>query len=784
MILFGATSLTIDPAAPWSAPGVGLLALLGVAAVLVLLTLWTYHGVRNVGGRRVALILALRLAALFLTALVLLRPSLAFEEDETAMPSKLLILGDYSASAQTTDAFNGQSRWDNMQRILKSSPVTEALERLAADKVEVAYYLGAGDVRAFSPDIQPNGKTTDIGYWLHELWQRHGREQNLRGLVLLSDGADHGARFSALEKAALYRGSCPIYTFGLGRTTTTPKQNDIELKEIRVAPDPVSVKGKLTVQGFVNAPGFENSIVNVSLWIEERGKAPRQAGSTKREVLKKTQRNEINFECDAPDQAGEIKVTLKIEPLPGEVSILNNEVTTYVSVTKDGVYILWVEGRLPHLEATTAIRWALSKDQRFRVYFAECLQQEKPKAAAEDWRNFDNHAYDVIVIGDISAERFAGGKKSEVFEKLRELVTHGKGLLMMGGHETFGNSDWHHPFAADVASLLPVEINVQGQIEEPVRMVPTPDGKTYVLQLTNSVAGNEKLWKELPPLDGITRLGKVKPTAKTFAAGPADEPILAYHQIGDGRVMALAGDTMWKVWRRSPETLKAYQTFWMQMMLFLAKQENMEGNVKIVLDRRRLKAHPGERLPFTVSVRGKSGVDVPNPQFTVKVTAPDKKTYDVEVQRDVAEFRGLYQMSEAAGEYRIEASVKGKDAQGNDLDLKPGEAHFLGYGEDWETQRTAADHDLLAKIADVSGGRFQLADERKLAQLLEEIHAARQNQPRPRRDLWPDWRRHPGSDSVGDQLGTLWSTAALACFVLFVALVCTEWYLRRRWGLV
>ena len=51
-------------------------------------------------------------------------------------------------------------------------------------------------------------------------------------------------------------------------------------------------------------------------------------------------------------------------------------------------------------------------------------------------------------------------------------------------------------------------------------------------------------------------------------------------------------------------------------------------------------------------------------------------------------------------------------------------------------------------------------------------------------EIWPDWRRHPPSDALGDQLTTLWNSTALPCFLAFVTLLCTEWYLRRRWGLV
>ena len=87
-------------------------------------------------------------------------------------------------------------------------------------------------------------------------------------------------------------------------------------------------------------------------------------------------------------------------------------------------------------------------------------------------------------------------------------------------------------------------------------------------------------------------------------------------------------------------------------------------------------------------------------------------------------------------------------------------------------------------LATASGGRFTLADEHKLAELLEERLGSTEKLTHAKVDHWPDWHRHPASDSLRDQLSTLWNTAALPSFLLFVALLSVEWYLRRRWGLV
>ena len=94
---------------------------------------------------------------------------------------------------------------------------------------------------------------------------------NLRGLLLFSDGRDNGSRYSAVEKAAVWRGICPVNPFALGRETTTTRQGDIAFVDpITVEPDQVFVKTKFKIKGQVRAPGFSNAFVNLRLLIDDK----------------------------------------------------------------------------------------------------------------------------------------------------------------------------------------------------------------------------------------------------------------------------------------------------------------------------------------------------------------------------------------------------------------------------------------------------------------------------------------------------------------------------------
>jgi hypothetical protein len=189
-------------------------------------------------------------------------------------------------------------------------------------------------------------------------------------------------------------------------------------------------------------------------------------------------------------------------------------------------------------------------------------------------------------------------------------------------------------------------------------------------------------------------------------------------------------------------------------------------------------------LAFTLRARDKDGSELKNQEFTVKVTSPDKEVSDVPVAIDGGEYRGYFLKTAVPGVYRLEASVKSKDSAGNEIATAPSVVHFLGYAQDREMLRPGADHELLTKIANVSGGRFALADERKLASLLEELISERDSLTQGKVEHWPDWRRNPASEGLADQVSALWNSTALPCFLSFTSLLCMEWYLRRRWGLV
>ena len=126
------------PAYPWSVSPIGLPAFAVVAVLLVAFTIWTYTGHPNATRRRIAIVLALRLAALVVALLTALRPSVGVQEDPK-LPSVLGIGVDVSESMKVTDELGGKERLASVHAMLKKCQ--PLLDELATEQnVSVVIY--------------------------------------------------------------------------------------------------------------------------------------------------------------------------------------------------------------------------------------------------------------------------------------------------------------------------------------------------------------------------------------------------------------------------------------------------------------------------------------------------------------------------------------------------------------------------------------------------------------------------------------------------------------------
>jgi uncharacterized membrane protein len=780
-MMFADFNLAFDPAWPWATPLMGPLALIGVALLLIALTIWSYRGVKQANRRRVSIMIALRLAALSLALCMLLRPSIAMTQLEGVDVTKLLVIFDRSASMNVADVEGKSTRFEQVKQLWASRDVQHRLERLAAEqKIEVVAYHGAEDLRPFEPNADATGKRSDMGTWLHQLAQKHGHEKHLRGIAVFGDGADNGTKFSLQDKARSWRGVAAIHAFGVGNPNDPRFKKDIALTSLRVADDkPIAVKAKFALKAVSQAPGFGQAGVPITVTMEalDTKQSPHVAVLVQRFRITQEKDQWIELHGDAPELPGEYKLTVKVEPQAGEANAENNAISTFVHVIKEKINVLWVD-RPRVYEPTLAIRLALAPEERFNVRFAMPSMKETKDPIAFYEMGTDKPHYDVIVIGDISAQQFCLGKP-QFFDHIKMLVTEKKtGLLMLGGTETFGKGGWN-AFPA-FTSLLPTKLPDKAEfVTTRVAVMPTKEAKAfrYFMQLLPDDKKNAEMWKEqFQPLFGYAPLGEKFAHSTELLQTEDKQSALVVTKVGTGLTAVFAGDSTSKAWLGSPEAADGYRHFWRQLVYWLSDQQDQQQQLWVTLDKRRINLDLDEPLGFTFGMRGKDGAEVPGVKFEAKVT---RFTQDLPVQVTplAKQQRGTFRGAKETGEHQVVITAPGEN-------VRPAVARFYVVSEDIEMLRPVAEHTTLMRMAEASEGRFHPAEESALLQYLDELSTQVNTESRHKTTHWPDWKRLPASDSTRDQVIGMWQSFSLLALVLFVSLLGGEWLLRRMWGLV
>src|SRR5262249_38302123 len=177
-------------------------------------------------------------------------------------PSTLLIVVDSSESMSVKDEANF-TRWEVVRKMLeKCDPL---LSEMRDDQQTTIYLYHFSkdfepDHDKLTDDVKPEGKRTDFGTMLSKLYDRHQGERLLRGLIIVSDGADNGTARPALPEATRWRGiGCPIYTFVVGGPTASD-QKDISFTSISPDPSPVPIKSDLKIRAKLNARSEERRV--------------------------------------------------------------------------------------------------------------------------------------------------------------------------------------------------------------------------------------------------------------------------------------------------------------------------------------------------------------------------------------------------------------------------------------------------------------------------------------------------------------------------------------------
>jgi hypothetical protein len=238
------------------------------------------------------------------------------------------------------------------------------------------------------------------------------------------------------------------------------------------------------------------------------------------------------------------------------------------------------------------------------------------------------------------------------------------------------------------------------------------------------------------------------------AAGGPNRIVLAHHRYGRGKVIALpVQDTwLWQMHADIPLEDMTHETFWRQMLRWL---------VSDVPDRVTTTAPdhvaPGEVVAVRAQVNDESFLAVNGAAVRANVLGPDGEPLDVPLEWMVdkdGEYRGSFTAKES-GLYRVRVSARAGDSV-----ITGAEEYVVSHEIQHEMFGATQRRSLLERVASETGGRYYT--------------------PRTAEALARDIIYTSSGTTVTEQLD-LWDTPAM--FIALLALIATEWLLRRKRGL-
>jgi uncharacterized membrane protein len=463
------------------------------------------------------------------------------------------------------------------------------------------------------------------------------------------------------------------------------------------------------------------------------------------------------------------RVTIPVEP--DDAVPENNERAFLVRVTRDRLRVLLVAGR-PSWDVRF-LRSFLKRDPSIDLisFFILRTGSDLTMASPDELalipfptdELFREHlgSFDLVIFQNFDYGPYG---MAPYLSRVRDYVMRGGSFAMVGGDLSFASGGYT---GTPIAEVLPVTLPPGGAGRgtavvpggfDPERM---PDMVRHpLLELLPNPAANASAWASLAPLQGANVFTGLRADGQGLLghpghrAGGSPMPVLAVGSAGDGRVVALGTDSSWR-WGmptagRTGDP-SAYDRFWDRLVRWMARDPALEP-CQVTTDRARY--GPGGRVGAEVWVRD--------------------RRYEPETDRDVRlELRdmsgdvtkGVDARTDGEGRARVELKAPSTPG-GYRLAVRlPDEDESRC--EDWLVVETGGDEladprarpDWLRAMAEAHGGSFHGRPED--APDLDTFDASR--------------TRSLGTLTVAP-LATPWA------FVAIIALLLTEWALRRRWG--
>jgi uncharacterized membrane protein len=613
-------------------------------------------------------------------------------------------------------------------------------------------------------DLKPTAPSTRIGDSLKQLSEETS-DLPIGAVVLLSDGDDNTGGISADAINALRARHIPVHTVGFGRERAA---HDVELDDAVIAPRALA-DSRIAAKITFHQRGYAAAKINLAVRDVTTGQ-PKVLAS--RAVTLGPDGN-VQTETLMFDIGGAGARTLQIAaiPLAGEENTANNTLTRVVNVGSDPRRILYVEGE-PRWEFKF-IREAEEGDRMVHIasmvrtsenkIYRQGISDPKELASGFPARAEDLFAYQGLIIGSVEAGYFTPAQQ----ELIREFVDRrGGGLLLLGGQFSLADGGWN---ASNLTDLFPTTLPTQagtfhreadprnGTTHTTAELAPA-GMDSIITRLVDDPAANAAKWKTLPYLMDYEDPGTPKPGAAVLANMITPEgrklPLLITENFGRGRTAIMATGGSWR-WQMSlPLGDTAHDLFWQQLLRWLVS--DTPGHVTASVPAQMLLDNGAVTL--TADVRDQQYNPAPDAKVEAHILGPSGVSALVEMS-PVPDNPGQFQAAWSApktGAYLTEVT-----AQRNATELGRDILTFQRMDGVAENFHTEQNRDLLERLAAQTGGQYwKPADLGKLASAIPFSEAG--VTMRETKDLWD----------------------LPLVFLVLLLLRFSEWWLRRKWGIV
>ncbi len=737
--LFREGDLTFDsPVSAWW--------LLPALALAGALACWVYRR-RSSGNQarwRRGLLIALRALALILLLVLLFRPSL---QVSTHLPrkSRIALLIDASRS-MTLPHDSGRSRWEAALGWL--DPGAGSVLAYLEERFQLQVFRFDRGIREIQPgsSLPPTGTGTSIEAALSAVRKHRGEGQPLAGVVLLSDGADNLSRQLPQVLERFRRERIPVHTVAAGRESLG---KDIQVSQVTFTPRILpgsSTRGVVSLTS-VGYPGRR-----VSVEVRESGTLVASQPVT----LNGSDTSQFVELSLKPEGTGLKHYTVSVAPQPGEAVQRNNRRHLLLHVEDSRPRILYLEGT-PRWEFKF-IRRALREDRNLQLvtllrtsdnkFYHQGLEGEDTLAAGFPQTPDQLYPYKGLILGSIEAGFFTPSQQEMIVDFVGE---RGGGFMMLGGRSAFDAGGYA---GTAIAEMLPVHLGDQdpesSYVTDWLNFDPTAYGRQHpALQLASDPAANLRRWRSLPPISAYNRISRAKPGAAVLARGGRGAILLAAHRFGSGRAIAFMPATSWHWQMGLAHTDQTHATLWRQLLRWLVASSS--DPLQVTFDR---EIYQGEdAVGIEVAVKDAFFNPAGDREVEATIASPGAATARLALSRNGGGYAGRFQPRERGiHQVSVKASRTGTDAAS-------AEAYFLVTRTHGEFFDAEANPRFLRRIARETGGRHYTLE--NASELPEEI---------------------PYADSPNSvlQVLPLWDMPFL--FMLLGALLCSEWFLRKRWG--